>query len=256
MVDFFSPKSFQFWSNPQARPKRVFEAILVFPDLIFGGDGLQNIEPYLVTSFSRPGYSRIETKTAEYQLRSGDFAKIDYPTQGFQTSPLKVTLLDVVNHNGGANTASAVQASLAMQHKTMVFQEEAAAAQEGEKNDKYDKLVESWKANPRMFFIIELGGNGKSVGQWQIYTPILSSVTFSEINYKNTGFGTIDMIFQYENFKYDNTWGDRLLNNRLKVVGKNLHEASDWMESKARAVSKAMGSPDTYRSKAPVEKTG
>ena len=132
LFDFspFSPGTFQFWSNPAARPKRSWEAMLIFPDIIFGGDINQSLEPYLIKSFSRPGYSKIETQTAEYQLKSGNFAKIDYPTQGFNTKPLRVTIIDVSNHSKGANTAAAINTSLAMQQKTMRFEKEAMANEE------------------------------------------------------------------------------------------------------------------------------
>ena len=218
-VSFFNPKAFQFWSSNEARPKRVYEAILVFPDLIFGGDGLQNIEPYLIRSFDRPGYSRIESVTAEYQLETGDFQRIEYPTNGYNTKPIRVTLIDVVNHNKGANTAAAVQTSLTLQGKTAQYTEKMLAV----KQDGFDKpkpIQMAMKDNPSRFNIIEFDNKGQSVGQWIIHKPILTAVNFSTINYQGSGLSTIDLTFNYQDFEYSSTWGDRLLESRIERAGK------------------------------------
>ena len=232
-VSAFSPKAFQFWSNPDARPKRAYEAIMIFPDLIFGGDGMQNIEPYLVVSFSRPGYSRIETVTGEYQLKSGDFAKVEYPTNGYQTNPLKVTLIDVINHDNGANTAAAVQTSLTLQGKTSEFEEEINGKTHWDLVNDPPKILSAFNENPRRFHIIELNSKGKKAGEWAIDRPVLSSVDFSEINYKSTNFGTINLTFQYKNFSYISDFGDRLLTNRLKVVGLERKTIANALDSAA-----------------------
>ena len=214
----FNPKAFQFWSSTEVRPKRIYEAILIFPDLIFGGDGLQNIEPYLIRSFDRPGYSRIETTTAEYQLETGDFQRIEYPTQGYNTKPLKVTLIDVVNHNKGANTAAAIQASLTLQGKTaQYYKKMSSIKQDG--FAKPEKIQMAMKDNPSRFNIIEFDNKGQSVGQWIIERPVLTSVNFSSINYQGSGIGTIDLGFNYQDFSYESTWGDKLLESRLERVG-------------------------------------
>ena len=244
-ISAFSPKSFQFWSSNEARPKRVFEAILIFPDLIFGGDGLQNVEPYLVTSFSRPGYSQIETVSSEYQLESGDFSKIEYPTGGYRTTPLNVTLIDVVNHNKGANTAAAVHTSLTLQGKTSRYEKEMLDQRnDGKKAPK--KIQEAWKENPKMFSIIEFDNKGQTVGEWSIEKPVLTAATFSEINYKSSGFGTINLSFVYKNFSYDSSWGEKLLANRTEMAGNNkrqmisnaLDKAAGWWNDNMSISSK------------------
>jgi len=219
--EIFSPKSFQFWANPSLRPKREFEGLLVFPDAIFGGDGTQALEPYLIKSFSRPGYDSIETQIGEYQLRSGDFAKIDYPTQGFSTKQLRVTLMDVAGFgSSGADTAAAVHASLAMIQKTMTFESEAARSDEGKPTDKYKKMISTFAAYPRLFYIFELDGKGGQLGTWEIWSPVLASATFSDVNYDGDRFATIDLAFNYKNFKYDQNWGERLLNDRINRIAK------------------------------------
>jgi hypothetical protein len=249
-ITAFSPKAFQFWSSNEARPKRIFEAMLIFPDLIFGGDGMQNIEPYLVVSFSRPGYADIESKTAEYQMACGDFAKIEYPTGGYRTKQLDVTLLDVVNHNKGANTAAAVHTSLTLQGKTLEYEEKVS----GLRNDGFSgggdggasaKIQQAWKENPKRFSIIEFDNKGQTVGEWKIDKPILTSANFSDINYKGTGFGTISLSFAYKNFSYDSSWGDKLLSTRLDMIGKNrttiadaLDKAGAWVNEKTNWASK------------------
>jgi len=218
-VSFFNPKAFQFWSSNEARPKRVFEAIMVFPDLIFGGDGLQNIEPYLVRSFDRPGYSQIGTAAAEYQLETGDFQRIEYPTNGYNTKAMRVTLIDVSNHNKGANTAAAVQTSLTLQGKTAQYTEKMVAI----KQDGFAKpqpIQMAMKDNPARFYIIEFDNKGQTIGQWIIHFPILSSVNFSSINYQGSGLSTIDLSFNYKDFEYSSTWGDRLLESRIERAGK------------------------------------
>jgi len=217
--EVFSPKSFQFWSSPALRPKRVFEALLVFPDLIFGGEGNQAIEPYLVNSFSRPGYNTIGTETSEYQLQSGDFAKIDYPTQQFSTKSLRVRLMDVAGFGkAGADTAGAIHASLAMTQKTMTFEHEAAASPEGKSTKAYNRLIGAFAAYPRLFFILELDGKGETGGAWEIWNPVLTSIDFSDVDYGGNQFATIDLTFDYKNFKFDQNWGERMLNQRLKTI--------------------------------------
>jgi len=57
------------------------------------------------------------------------------------------------------------------------------------------------------------------VGQWIIERPVLTSVNFSSINYQGSGFGTIDLGFNYQDFSYESTWGDKLLESRLERVG-------------------------------------
>jgi hypothetical protein len=237
----FSPKSFQFWASNEARPKRAFEAILVFPDLIFGGDGMQNIEPFLVSRFSRPGYSQIDTDTAEYQLGTGDFAKIEYPTGGYRTSALNITLLDVVNHNKGANTAAAVNASLIMQGKTSKYQEMVS----GEKNQidgikEAQNFQKAWTEYPKNFVIIEFDNKGQTVGEWRIRHPILTSVTFSEINYRGSGFSTIDLSFSYQDFHYNSSWGEKLLSNRLEMLGKDRKVVEKTLDKWQTKINKSM----------------
>jgi len=220
---FFNPKAFQFWSSNEARPKRAFEAILVFPDLIFGGDGLQNVEPYLVRNFDRPGYSRIETVTAEYQLESGDFQKIEYPTNAYATNAMRVTLIDVVNHNKGANTAAAIQASLTLQGKTSQYTDKMVnVKQDG--FAKPQKIQMAMRNNPKQFNIIEFDNKGETVGQWIIHRPVLSSVNFSAINYQGSGFSTIDLNFNYQDFEYSSTWGDKVLEARLEKAGQEPYQ--------------------------------
>lgn len=239
--EVFSPKAFQFWSNPSVRPKRTFEAILIFPDQIFGGEGLQTIEPYLVKSFSRPGYDTIDTKIGEYQLRSGDYAKIDYPTQGFTTKALRVELADVAGFGAsGAETAAAIHTSLAMTQKTMTFEHEAAASAEGKPTKKYKQMIGTFAAYPRMFFILELDGKGGQLGAWEIWNPVLTSIDFSDIDYETDSLATIDLSFSYKNFKYDQSWGERLLKNKLKRIEDDpmtlttgwMTAASDWFAQK------------------------
>jgi len=234
----FNPRAFQFWSSNEARPKRVFEAILIFPDLIFGGDGLQNLEPYLVTNFSRPGYSSIETITGEYQMQTGDFAKIEYPTQGFKTNPLKVTLLDVVNHNKGANTAAAIHTSLVLQGKCDEYEEKMKGKFEG--TQEASPLQKAWTENPARFNILEFDNKGQTVGEWIIEKPVLTSVNFSEINYKGSGFGTIDLTFNYKNFSYRSSWGDKLLSNRTKMMGKERNTIANALDKASDAWSGMM----------------
>jgi len=254
----FNPKAFQFWSSNEARPKRIYEAILIFPDLIFGGDGLQNIEPYLVRSFDRPGYSRIETITAEYQLETGDFQRIEYPTQGYNTKPLKVTLIDVVNHNKGANTAAAIQASLTLQGKTaQYYKKMSSIKQDG--FAKPEKIQMAMKDNPPRFNIIEFDNKGQSVGQWIIERPVLTSVNFSSINYQGSGFGTIDLGFNYQDFSYESTWGDKLLESRLERVGlsdKAKKPISTFLDKEAKKFAKTMniGDANFQKSLSPEKK--
>jgi len=236
-------RSFQFWSNTKMRPKRNFEGILIFPDLIYGGDGLNNLEPFLVKSFSRPGYNQIETQTSEYQLRSGDFAKIDYPTQKFSTKPLKVKLIDMSTGNKrGPDTAAAIHGSLVLQQKTATFEHEAGAHQPGStKDSKYLQMVEACREYPSIFFIIEMNGAGEELGTWEIWNPVLTAVNFSDINYEGASFATIDLSFQYSNFKLNHGWGQRILKNKLKQIKQGrktpiadaLREGADWWTNTA-----------------------
>jgi hypothetical protein len=237
--DIFSPGTWQFWSNSNVRPKRTFEAILLFGDLMFGGSDLGAFPPYMVKNFSRPGYDDIETQIGEYQLDSGDYAKIDYPTQGFKTKPLKVTLADVnVFGTQGADTAGHIQAALSMMQKTWKFEETAMAHREGDPNPAYSRLLDGYiEGSPQIITILELDGRGGANGEWSVYKPVLTSVAFSDVNYENENIATVDLTFAYKNFKFTQGWSERQLERRLDAAaagaGNNLssweNKGSKWL---------------------------
>jgi len=217
---------------------------------MFGGEGLESFPPFMVKSFSRPGYNRIETQASEYQLRSGDFAKIDYPTQAFTVNPLRVQLADVnVGGTGGADTAGHISTALGMMQKTWNFEETALAQEEGKPNKVYDLFIEGYVGgNPKIITIIELDGNGGALGEWNMYRPVLTSATFSDINYSGNDLASIDLRFEYKNFNYESAWSRRDLDRRLKAASaerkryissaidagtKWLAGANDWYDTAA-----------------------
>ena len=218
--DIFSPGMWQFWSNSNVRPKRAFEAILLFSDLMFGGAGINNFPPYLVKNFTRPGYTKIDTQIGEYQLKSGDYAKIDYPTQGFQTKDLKVTLMDVnIFGSQGADTAGHIQAALAMMQKTWTFEEAALGVEEGAVSKGYTRFIDDYiEGSPQIITILELDGHGGANGEWNIYKPVLTRVDFSDVNYDSSKLATIDLTFAYKNFKFTQGWSERDLERRLDAA--------------------------------------
>jgi len=235
--EIFSPSMWQFWSNSSVRPKRSFEAILLFGDLMFGGDGPNSFPPYMVKSFSRPGYSTIGTQTGEYQLHSGDYAKIDYPTQGFETKDLKVTLMDVNTFGSqGVDTAGHIQVALSMMQKTWAFEEAALGQRDGAENETYQRFLDAHaEASPQIITILELDGRGGANGEWSIYKPILKGVDFSDIRYDAETLATIELTFAYKNFKFTQGWSERELTRRLEAAansqGSNL---SNWENKGAR----------------------
>jgi hypothetical protein len=241
--NLYTPRTWQFWSTPQLRPKRVFEGVLLFSDLMFGGEGFDSFPPYLVKSFSRPGYNRIETAPAEYQLRSGDFAKIDYPTQAFTTSPLRVTLVDVnVGGLSGADSAGHVSTALGMMQKTWNFESVAGATEEGKASKTYDSFIQGYVGgNPKIITILELDGKGGYLGEWNMFRPVLTSATFSDINYDRAELATIDLRFEYKNFNFETPWSKRELRRRLKTAASErsryLSEAVDWATEKAASIT-------------------
>jgi hypothetical protein len=249
-----SPRSFPFWTNPRIRPKRNFEALFIFPDMIFGGEGNQMIDPHLVKSFSRPGYTEVGTQRNEYQLRTGDYAQVFYQTQSFATKALTVSLIDVGGHRQGADTAAAIQTSLAMLQKTMAFEQEAAASEEGMGNKKYNKMINTYSAYPRMFFILELNAEGEEHGAWEIWDPVLTSVAFSDVDYQGAeSLATVDLTFSYNNFKYDQNWGKRQLKSRLQTIADSheawltntLANASDWWSAQVAKLGGSTASKST-----------
>jgi len=219
-VQLFGPSTFQFWSNAQTRPKRVFDGILLFGDLMFGGEGYGSFPPFIVKNFSRPGYRQIGYQTSEYQLRSGDYAKIDYPDQSFQTDTLTVRLADVnMGGFGRADTAAHINTSLSMMQKTYGFEETAMAQEEGASNSQYDQFINSYvEGNPKVITILELGSSGEMIGEWRIIRPILTSATFSDITYDGTGFGSIDLRFEYKNFKFFQGYAESELASRMSAA--------------------------------------
>lgn len=220
MVDIFSPGAWQFWSNTQVRPKRVFEGLLLFSDFMFGGTDANSFPPFMVKSFSRPGYNTIGTQKSEYQLRSGDYAKIDYPTQEFTTAPIEVTLVDAnIGSTQGPDTTGHVNAALGMMQKTWNYEETAMATEEGAANKAYQLFIQGYtQGGPRIITILEINNKGDAVGEWSIYQPVLTSATFSKIDYAGTGFGTVSLKFEYKNFKFEQGWSKRELNRRLQAA--------------------------------------
>jgi hypothetical protein len=231
--NFFSPGSWQFWSNPSVRPKRTFEGMLLFGDVIFGGAGANSFPPFMVKSFSRPGYTEISTQAGEYQLRTGDFARIDYPTQGFATKDLNITLADVnILGPEGADTAGHVNTSLTMMQKTWTYEEVAMGTEEGSENDAYQRFIDGYIAgNPQIITILELDGNGGVNGEWSIYKPVLSAVKFSDFNYETEQLASIDLTFKYKNFKFTQGWSEKELDMRLNAASKERQQViSNWIE--------------------------
>jgi hypothetical protein len=242
MTQFFAPKSWQFWSSPLTRPKRVYEGLLLFSDLMFGGEGINSFPPFLVKRFSRPGYTRIQTKTAKYQLRSGDFAKIDYPTQEFTTDSLRVELIDVnvFGSKQGPDTAGHINAALGMMQKTWYFEDEAAAHEEGSPSKTYDLFINGYiQGNPKIITILELSGKPGIegiLGTWNFIRPILTRATFSDISYEGQTFGTVDLDFEYKNFYFEQGWSNTQLDSRLKaaaaeqstLIADSISKAAKW----------------------------
>jgi len=239
---FNTPRSWTFWSNPVLRPKRVFEAVLLFGDLMFGGEGLSAFPPFLVQSFTRPSYYQIDYNTSEYQLRSGDYAKIDYPTQGFRLNSLDVTLLDVnLGGTQGPDTAAHINTALEMMQKTYTFESTAMAHEEGSTSATYDSFINGYvTGNPQIIGLYELSANGNMIGEWRIHKPILTSATFSDIRQGSDGFGSIRLSFEYKNFEYSQGaggWGKRQRESRLNAAGvetrnyiaEAINKASRWL---------------------------
>ena len=244
---WFRQGAWQFWSDPALRPKRVFEAVLLFGDLMFGGEGLNAFPPFIVKSFSRPSFYNIEYDTGEYQLRSGDYAKIDYPTQGFRLNPLTVTLIDVnVGGRQGADTTAHVNTALEMMQKTWAFETTAMAHEEGAANKTYDAFINGYvNGNPKIITIYELGANGEMIGEWRIFQPILTSVTFSDIRQGSDGFGDIRLSFEYKNFEFLHGWGKRERDSRLRAatverqnyIAEAINRAARWLGGGGQEVS-------------------
>jgi len=236
--DIFSPGTWQFWSNSDVRPKRTYEAILLFSDLMFGGAS-NAFPPYMVKSFSRPGYRTIDSQVGEYQLRSGDYAKIDYPTQGFQTDPLEVTLMDVnVLGSEGADTTGHINAALSMMQKTWTFEEAAMGQIEGAINSSYQRFIDGYiEGSPQIITILELDGRGGASGEWSIYKPILVKAGFSGVSYDRNDLATITLSFEYKNFKFTQGWSQKELEERLRAaanaqgnnIGDSVSRGSKWL---------------------------
>jgi len=227
MVDIAldTPKTWTFWSNPIVRPKRVFEAVLLFGDLMFGGEGLNAFPPFIVQSFTRPGYNQIGYETSEYQLRSGDYAKVEYPTQAFRTTSLSVNLMDVnLGGTQGPDTAGHINAALEMMQKTYTFESDAMAHEEGATSKSYDAYINGYvNGNPQIITILELSPEGKMIGEWRIFQPLLTSATFSDIRQGTDGFGTIRLNFEYKNFAYLQGWSKRQRESRLSAASVERH---------------------------------
>ena len=219
-LNLFSSRSWQFWNSGEIRPKRTFEGLLLFGDLMFGGDSVNGLPPFLVKSFSRPGYNKLGTSRAEYQLRSGDYAQVHYPTQEFTTDRLDVELVDAnVFGSQGPDMAAHIHTALAMMQKTWFFEEAAAAQEEGAVNEEYEGFVNAFiEGNPKIITILELDANGGMLGEWTVYRPVLTGATFSQISQASSGFGDIRLSFDYKNFKYDQGWGNRELESRIRTA--------------------------------------
>ena len=231
-LNFFSPGSWQFWSNPIVRPKRAFEGILLFGDLMFGGATFDSFPPFMVKEFSRPGYTDINVIGAEYQLRSGDFARIDYPTQAYTPKDLTVTLADVnIFGKEGPDTAGHINTALAMMQKTWTFEEVAMGHEEGTTSTTYQRFIEGYiGGSPQIITILELDGNGGANGEWSIYKPLLTRVNFSNITYDSDKLATIELTFRYKNFKFSQGWSERELDARLSAAATSRQQMiSDWI---------------------------
>ena len=217
-LNLFSSRSWQFWNSSEIRPKRQFEGLLLFGDLMFGGETTDALPPFLVSSFSRPGYSKLGTSRAEYQLRSGDYAQVYYPTSEFTTNILEVELVDAnVFGSQGPDMAAHIHTALAMMQKTWVFEETAMAQEEGAPNEKYEGFVNAFiEGNPKIITILELDGHSGVLGEWTIYKPVLTRADFSRVAQTGGRFHDIRLAFDYKNFKYDQGWGNRELESRIR----------------------------------------
>ena len=204
---------------------------------MFGGSDFNGFPPYMVKSFSRPGYTDIETQVGEYQLHSGDYAKIDYPTQKFTTKDLTVTLADVnVFGTQGADTAGHIQAALSMMQKTWTFEEAALGHRDGFENATYQRFLDGYaEGTPQVITILELDGRGGANGEWSIYKPILKGVNFSDIDYSAETLATIELTFAYKNFKFTQGWSERELERRLDAAASAQNSnLSNWENKGSR----------------------
>ena len=214
--------TWEFWSNKSLRPKLSYQGILVFSDLLFGGAGPAAFPPYLIKSFGRPGYSSLETVKAEYQLPNGDYSQVFYPTQGFETKPVNITLVDAnLDSNSTPDTAAHIFNALTVMGKTWRYESDASISAEGAfKRNIADSLLAYIKGHPQMISMLELDTGGNITGTWTLHKPLLTSVDFSTISYDSNDISTISLSFNYKNFDFDtgvNGWGNEDLLQKIRT---------------------------------------
>ena len=207
-------KSWPFWSNKNIRPKRNYQGILLFGDLLFGGLDEAPFPPFLIKSFSRPGYSALETVKGEYQLKTGDFAQVFYPTQGYTTNDLNIELVDATVPNptggGGPDVTAHIYNILTIMGKTWTYEQQANISSEAQRLPAVINNITAYmRGYPPFITLLELDDAGKVTGTWRVHNPLLKTVDFSDIDYGREDLNSVKLSFVYKNFEFTHKWGSQ-----------------------------------------------
>lgn len=204
--------SWSFWNNKNLRPKLNFQGILLFSDLVFGGTDSTPFPPFLIKSFSRPSYGTLENEKAEYQLKTGDFAQVYYPTQGFTTNAIEVEIADVTTGDGKTlDSAAHFYNALTIMGKTWTYEKDAMISSEASRQPSVVNNITTYmRGYPSFITILELNDSGKAAGSWTIHKPLLSKMDFSGFSYEGgASINSISLSFEYKNFEFSHTWGEK-----------------------------------------------
>jgi len=224
-----------FWSSTLDKsyiePKREYQGVGV----------IDFVQPFLIQSMTKPGFSSINTTTAVKFLKNGTIRTENHYNTGYKLSPISITIIDSFQDGPGPdlNKAETLYDLLTNGGYTL-RSNQLGSAREALRFGAMQILELSPTAKTRAAaqanmaasavtgFIDALGGAANPIGAmkdtlnaavsatnflgqnvagvWTIVEPVITSANFGQIAYGSENFVTIKLNLNYNNFKYERSF--------------------------------------------------
>ena len=160
-----------FWTSPLSEPKRAHRFILEIPGLTSPtGDEAFTYAKYLAKSVTKPAYT---VGTAQHKFLGNTY----YYPGSVEWNEVSIEIINSINPDGNALLMNALMAS---GYKPPNIQEEIVLSNQAPGTvNKADAALDALGT----VAIMEVNGEGGTVGTWELINGWITSATFGDLNY-------------------------------------------------------------------------